>query len=410
MPYKCIECKETRASFGYKWEEPTHCVSCKEDDMKNVRTKMCIKCSKVSPSYGYIAKQPTHCAKCKEPNMQNVTGKLCKKCGKSRPRFGVKKRTHCAKCKEPNMTDLEAQKCLKCKKLYPSYGYEMKHPIYCADCKLPSMKNVVSRRCEKCHIRHPCYGYTSAIRCSRCKIAGMKNVVTKMCKKCNETVPVFGYDKATRCFNCKEPDMTDVCNKRCNANNLPHKILCPMVGSRNYNGFCTHCFAHLFPEHPKTANIRKKSKELKVVSYISSKNKGFLHDKPLYVDLNGSNCPSKRRIDLRKLINGTLLCIEVDEEQRSYHLEEGRYHDLFMDFSGKYIFIRYNPDAYRDTKGKKRNPQFNTRMKILEEQILLHTNRINSDKNEDLLEIHYLFYNEDKQPVLHSKNLSCLEE
>ena len=44
-----------------------------------------------------------------------------------------------------------------------------------------------------------------------------------------------------------------------------------------------------------------------------------------------------------------MLCIEVDENQHKYYIKEKeieRYNDLFMDFSGKYIFIRYNPDKY----------------------------------------------------------------
>ena len=48
-------------------------------------------------------------------------------------------------------------------------------------------------------------------------------------------------------------------------------------------------------------------------------------------------------------------CIEVDEEQHKSNIkqdEEHRYDDLFMYFSGKYIFIRYNPDPYKDADDK----------------------------------------------------------
>jgi len=54
-------------------------------------------------------------------------------------------------------------------------------------------------------------------------------------------------------------------------------------------------------------------------------------------------CPSKRRIDLRKLFGNTSLCIEFDEDQHKRYDkvdEMSRYNELFMDFSGKYIFIR----------------------------------------------------------------------
>ena len=44
-----------------------------------------------------------------------------------------------------------------------------------------------------------------------------------------------------------------------------------------------------------------------------------------------------------------MLCLEVDENQHKYYIksdENNRYDDLFMDFSGKYIFIRQNQDKY----------------------------------------------------------------
>ena len=63
---------------------------------------------------------------------------------------------------------------------------------------------------------------------------------------------------------------------------------------------------------------------------------------------------NERRIDLRKVISNTMLCIEVDEQQHTSNIklyEEHRYDDLFMDFTGKNICIRYNPDTYTDALG-----------------------------------------------------------
>ena len=42
-------------------------------------------------------------------------------------------------------------------------------------------------------------------------------------------------------------------------------------------------------------------------------------------------------------------CLEVDENQHTYYIkydEDNRYNELFMDFSGKNVFIRYTPDKY----------------------------------------------------------------
>ena len=163
--------------------------------------------------------------------------------------------------------------------------------------------------------------------------------------------------------------------------------------------FCTHCFANLFPDDPRTLTVRKKSKELQVVDHIASTYDGHVHDKQLYLDLQGRCCSTKRMIDLRKLINNTMRCIEVDEEQHKSNFkqhEEHRYDDLFMYFSGKYIFIRYNPDPYKDAANKKRNPKFDTRMALLEQLINMLTTRINNELNTELVEIHHLCYDKSR--------------
>ena len=145
--------------------------------------------------------------------------------------------------------------------------------------------------------------------------------------------------------------------------------------------------------------IRKKSKELQVVNFITTKIDGFYHDKPLYVNLNdpGCDCTSKRRIDLRKLIGNTMLCIEVDENQhRGYHKidEEKRYNELVMDFTGKWVFIRYNPDKYTDSKNKRRDPNPEERLKKLLKETKRHIKRIENGDNTELIEIFHLYFDE----------------
>ena len=145
--------------------------------------------------------------------------------------------------------------------------------------------------------------------------------------------------------------------------------------------------------------MRKKSKELQVVAHIAPTYDGFVHDRSRYVDLEGGCCSTKRRINLRKLINNTILCVEIDEDQHKRYLkqdEEHRYDDLFMDFSGKYIFIRYNPKPYKDADDKKRNPRFDTRMALPVQLINMLTRRINNELNTELVEIHHLRYDKSR--------------
>jgi len=86
-------------------------------------------------------------------------------------------------------------------------------------------------------------------------------------------------------------------------------------------------------------------------SLSNPKFKGFIHDRPLYTW--DCECTHRRRIDHRKLIGNTILAVETDEFAHSGYDkqdEEVRYDDLYMIHSGKWIFIRFNPDVTKTQK------------------------------------------------------------
>ena len=96
------------------------------------------------------------------------------------------------------------------------------------------------------------------------------------------------------------------------------------------------------------------------------------------------------------LIGNTLLCIETDENSghKNYDImdEQIRYDDLFQAFSGKWIYIRFNPDKFIDGTQKSINPSISTRLEKLKEEITKQIERIENNKNMDLVEIIYMFY------------------
>ena len=62
-----------------------------------------------------------------------------------------------------------------------------------------------------------------------------------------------------------------------------------------------------------------------------------------------------------------MLCIEIDENQHKYyvkHDENNRYDDLFMDFGGKCISVRHNPNKFIDKYNKSKTPFLQTRMDV----------------------------------------------
>ena len=165
-------------------------------------------------------------------------------------------------------------------------------------------------------------------------------------------------------------------------------------GDSKYDGYCATCFKRVFPDDPRSKVIYSHTKEIRVrnaISEYSEINKefeGFIHDRPLHTD--NCDCTHKRRIDHRKLFENTILAIETDEFcHRRYdkYDEEIRYDDLYMIHSGKWIFIRFNPDNTRTDK-----TDIEDRITQLLEEMEKQIERIKNNENEELVEIIKMFY------------------
>jgi len=92
-----------------------------------------------------------------------------------------------------------------------------------------------------------------------------------------------------------------------------------------------------------------------------------------------------------------MLAIETDENQhKSYNKmdEEARDNDLFMAFSGKWIYIRFNPDKYISKTGKRKNPSIATRLEQLKLEIKKQIARAEKGENDELVERIYMYYDE----------------
>lgn len=151
-------------------------------------------------------------------------------------------------------------------------------------------------------------------------------------------------------------------------------------GNPKYHGYYAYCYQHLFPGDPFTLQMCSKSKEIAIRDYINLNFKAFTH---------------RRRIEFRKLLGNTLLCIEVDENQHKGYYEkqeEIRYDNLYTLHSGKFIFIRFNPDKFKDKNNKSVNPMLYTCLSFLKEEIENQIKRIENDENKELLEIIKLYY------------------
>ena len=166
-----------------------------------------------------------------------------------------------------------------------------------------------------------------------------------------------------------------------------------------YDKYCAFCFINLFPKDERSIKAVNKSKELTIVIRLIHRFEQqfeFAHNKPLRVDFDGGRCAKKRRIDLRTTIYNTIIAIEIDEDQHKQYVkthEGARYDDLLMDFSGKYVFIRFNPDGFIKN-GEAQNPDLQTTLPALEAEVLKQVDRVNNYENKELDEVVDLFYDQ----------------
>jgi hypothetical protein len=389
-----------RATFGYKDDKkPTCCKACKKEGMEDLVNKYdrC-SCGKKA-TFGYEDdKKPTCCDNCKKEGMINLKDKN-RKCGcklNAIARYGFKtdnKPTCCSVCRSKGMENIYDKRCLCGLVPNPNWGYpEDGIRLCCKKCVLPNMIDLKNKLRCPCG-NHPVFGYkkdNKRIACLKCKKEDMEPLNRRICL-CNSKSPWYGWptdDYPTCCKDCKEEGMEPLYD-RCKSE------FCKTTGNRYYDGYCTFCFSNLFPNDPRTPNIRKKSKEIQVRDYINQHFDGFIHDKPMF--MQGCDCLNLCRIDLRKLIGNTMFCIEIDENQHKYYnqkKEVERYDNMMMIFTGKWYYIRFNPDKYKDKDKNIKNPRMDTRLKKLKEVVETKIKLIEQENNKNLITIEYLYYDE----------------
>ena len=408
---KCAENKcNIRPIFNYEGEETgLYCLKHKKTNMINVKDKKCLEnnCNKI-PSFNFEGKSKAlYCSKHKKYNMISIFVNKCYESNcNNHPSFnfiGNNKRLYCKKHAKPNMINICTLKQIckndKCN-TRATFNFEgEKKGIYCNKHKKKNMICVTTNtlKCQEdgCNTRASFNfeGKKTALYCSKHKKQNMVSMDNRKCKCGNR--PFYGYKndkKPSCCKSCMLPGMYNIVNKMCkNCVDWPDT----RFANKKYKNYCARCFQRLFPTDPLTFQIKSKTKEIAVRDYINTIFDGFQHDKCLFT--GGCNCPHRRRIDHRKLIGNTLLCIETDENQHKRYDkqdENDRYEDLYMVFSGKWIFIRFNPDKYTNKKGVRKNPTIARRLVKLKKEIEKQIKRIENEENKELVEISYLYYDE----------------
>jgi hypothetical protein len=406
--YKIKPCKKCNKKplYGYDGKKE-YCSEHKSDDMsENGHIKCFHENCNVRASFGYNSNKEQYCKKHMKDGMKKLFKKTCLEPGCNiEPSFGYKDDTYiyCNAHKKENMISRITYKCKQqdCNKR-ASFGTEFNKPLYCNDHRNNDMFYVYRKKCtfDDC----PNIGKykdkdNSNLFCKVHKSDKMLYANIKRCEnpECNK-IASFGYpnDKKQYCAAHQKDNMINIAAKTLMCPECPLK----QRSNSKYDNYCTECFGRKFPKDPRCKMIRKKSDEFIVRDYINSTfpELNFIHDAPIWT--HNCDCIHRRRIDLRTHTGNTILAIEIDERQHKYNNESDeniRYDDVYMIYSGKWIFIRYNPHGYKNDRGLKLNPDREKRLLVLKKEIDRHISRIINDENTELVEIHKLFFDGFKQ-------------
>ena len=297
-------------------------------------------------------------ARCVEPDCKSTARDKTHKCVKHGGGL---------RCMEPECKASAQGKTNKCKK--HGGGFRCNEP----DCK--SSAEGKTYKCRK---------HGGGLRCMEphCKASAA-----------GKTDKCIAHGGGNRCVeldcNASARGKTDKCKKHGGGTRCPNCIdwIDSRSGSVKYDGYCATCFKRCFPADARSTVIYAHTKEIMVRNKINENFEGFIHDRPLYT--GNCDCTHRRRIDHRRLIGNTMLATETDEfAHRGYDKtdEEIRYDDLYMIHSGKWIFIRFNPDS--NVSKVDIDDKLDTLIETMKECI----GRIEREENTELVEIIKLYY------------------
>ena len=156
----------------------------------------------------------------------------------------------------------------------------------------------------------------------------------------------------------------------------------------NYKKLCRMCFKEAYPDDPKSKSMRNYTYHEKLVkTYFETKDYQFIHNKKIHQDEGLELTTDHKisyRIDFRKLINNTMICVEIDEHSGHYKTKDADIKRMkyFKDnYNCKFIWLRFMPD-------KDDGVEFEDKLCKLKEMIDYY---VDNDVNDDMI-VEYLYY------------------
>jgi hypothetical protein len=203
--------------------------------------------------------------------------------------------------------------------------------------------------CEK----RASFHYKDQSKAMYCKIHKELNMINVRHKRCAidgcEKRPIYNIPGTTITLFCnqhKEPDMIDVKSKRCALDG------CETFAKNAKNrGYCMPCFIHVFPTEPVSRNYRTKEKAVVDFLRVHYPTCDWRHDRTIHCGT------TKLRPDILLHLYHRVVIIEIDEFAHASYgeiCEKNRMNTIYAENSFlPTVFIRFNPDKYIDSCGKK---------------------------------------------------------
>jgi hypothetical protein len=336
---------ETVPTFGLPGGKREFCKAHKSDCHVDLNNPVCAgdNCLKQA-KFGPVGGKPIYCVKHSQPNHRNLA---------------------CKVCEHP---DCDTQ---------PTYGYLDEKRTHCMLHALDGMSPVIKRRCEvlDCHARATCgLLYGKKAHCAEHKLdAEYAN---------NHPRCIVDSCRGDAYFAPNVGEYPTYCDQHGDRYVDVVRVTCPTCNNvaALMDGICIDCDSQLHMKSHKVRETRvKKAIELAGIVYKSYDRKvlgGYSAYRPDFVIERDS----------------FVIVVECDEDQhriRGNSCEMVRMMGVFQDFHGKPVcFVRYNPDSYTDTSGK-RIPYAPTREKRLASIISQLSDR---KQMPHLINVVYMYY------------------
>ncbi len=303
----------------------------------------------------------------------------CIECGGSQICIHNKVKSICKECKGSSICihNRIKQNCKECKG--SSLCQHNKRRSRCVECKGGSIcqHNKLKSRCNLCGGNGLCEHNKRKEYCIICGGSQMceHNIRKDRCITCGGSQACEHNTDKNNCVKCQGKNICEhdkirykcvlceggrICEhkkrkshcKKCGGSALCKSEWCETTGNTRYDGYCLHCFIHLFPDKPNVKNY--KTKEKAVIDYVFEQ---FPLEKYSWIsDKRIQDGCSRKRPDLFLDLGYQIIIVEVDENQHELYdcsCENKRLMELSQDVNHRpIIFIRFNPDEYTDNDKK----------------------------------------------------------